>query len=57
MVLSPPPPNVCEFKDYLTTSKMWVIILIPPPTYWMGNNKEKKHKPRTNEKPNIIQEL
>jgi hypothetical protein len=55
MVLSAPPPNVCEFKDYLTTSEMWVIISIPPPTYWMGNNKEKN--PRTNEKPNTIQEL
>ncbi len=57
MVLSPHPPNVCEFKDYLTTSKMWVILSIPPPTYGMGNNKGKKCKPRANEKPNIIQEF
>jgi hypothetical protein len=37
-VLSPPPPNVYAFKDYLTTSEMWVVLSIPPPpTYGMGN--------------------
>jgi len=37
-VLSPPPPNVCAFKDYLTSSEMGVVLSIPPPpTYGMGN--------------------
>ncbi len=44
MVFSPPPLDVHAFKDYLTTSKMWVVLSIPPPTYGMGNNKQGKKK-------------
>jgi hypothetical protein len=34
-----PPPDVHAFKDYLTTSEMWLVLSILPPTYGMGNEK------------------
>jgi hypothetical protein len=40
----------CPCRDYLITSKIWVVFSMLPPTYGMGN-KEEINKTRKNDKP------